>query len=268
MRSPSHRLVAGSTALALLAAASLASACSQGRAESPPAPRDDELAEPALTGQEGDDPPDPASAAPPATGAAGPALLTEVEREMRSMKASTYRHRTHVDEATGTFDYDCSGLLRYALGRTAPDALAEVKAAAARRPRSSEFVAFLLGIPAGGQQGRWQRVARVRDLVPGDVIVWLKTAESRSTNTGHTMIVHGTPTPEPTRVDAFIVPIVDATEHPHVPGDARADTHQTGLGQGEIVLLADSAGAPVGYRWSRGRKSREKATTIALGRLR
>ncbi len=108
----------------------------------------------------------------------------------------------------------------------------------------------------------------MQDLVPGDVVVWLKTAESRSTNTGHTMIVHGSPSADPARPDAFVVPIVDATEHPHVPGDPRAEAHRTGLGHGEIVLLADAAGAPVGYRWSRGQRSREKATTIALGRLR
>jgi hypothetical protein len=257
--------------LALLAATSLAGACHCGHTETPPplppAAAADEP-EPAIAGQEGDDTTEHPAGTPPPAGSAGAALLAEIDRELARMTASTYTHHTHVDEASGTFEYDCSGLLRYALSRSAPDALAAVQAAVARRPRSSEFVAFLQAIAPGGHDGRWQRLARAQDLAPGDVIVWLKTADSRSTNTGHTMIVHGAPSADPSRPDALIVPIVDATEHPHVPGDPRSDTHQTGLGHGEIVLLVDGAGAPVGYRWSRGRKSREKATTIALGRLR
>jgi hypothetical protein len=261
VRSPSN------LALALFTAATLAVACSCGHAETPPQPAPAEPAEPALAGQEGDDGPDPAAGTPPTPGAAGGALLAEVDRELHLMQTSTYSHHTRVDEASGNFEYDCSGLLRYALSRAAPDALESVHTAVARRPRSSEFVSFLQGIPAGGRKGRWQRLARVQDLAPGDVIVWLKTADSRSTNTGHTMIVHGAPVPDPARPDAFVVPVADSTEHPHVPGDPRADAHRTGLGLGEIVLLTDGAGAPVGYRWSRGRKSREKETTIALGRL-
>jgi hypothetical protein len=262
----------GWTRLALFAAAHITGACSCGHAEIPPAAAPivagaDEP-EPALAGEEGDDAPDQATGTPPPAGSAGAALLAEVDRELHAVRASTYRHHTRVDEASGTFEYDCSGFLVYALSRAAPDALAALQATAARRPRSEEIVAFLEGIPAGGRKGRWERVGRVQDLGPGDVVAWRKTAESRSTNTGHTMIVHGAPAADPERPGAFVVPIVDSTEHPHVPGDERADAHRTGLGHGEVVLLADETGAPVGYRWSRGRRSREKTTTIALGRLR
>jgi hypothetical protein len=131
-----------------------------------------------------------------------------------------------------------------------------------------EIVTFLRGLPVDGSRGRWQRVGRVEDLRPGDVVAWLKPADSRSKNTGHTVIVHGPVVSDPGRPGAFLVPIADSTARPHVPGDARATAHETGLGLGEIVLVADAAGAPVGFRWSRGQKSREKSTTIALGRLR
>jgi hypothetical protein len=256
----------------LLPIFALVSACGCGHAEAPPpqiAPAAvAEEPEPALAGQEGDDDPEKAQGASPPAGAAGAALLAEVDRELARVRVSAYRHHTRVDEASGTFEYDCSGFLGYALSRAVPDALAELQATTRRRPRSLEIVALLQSIPPGGRRGRWQRLSRVSDLLPGDVIAWLKTAESRSTNTGHTMIVHGVPTADPERPGAFVAPIADATEHPHVPGDLRADAHTTGLGRGEIVLLADGAGAPVGYRWSRGPRSREKTTTIALGRLR
>jgi hypothetical protein len=259
-------------AAALAAATSLAVGCNRNHGEIAPVDKPlassvDEESEPALAGQEGDDPWEPPAGTSPRSGPGAAALLAEVDRELSAMKASAYTHHTRVDEAAASFEYDCSGLLVYALSRAAPDALAAVRATASRRPRSSEFVAFLEGIPAGGSQGRWQRVGRVQDLAPGDVVVWLKPADSRSTNTGHTMIVHGAPSPDPEHAGAFVVPIADSTEGPHGPGDSRAGAHRTGLGQGEIVLVTDGSGAPVGYRWSRSRRSREKATTIALGRL-
>lgn len=229
----------------------------------------DEEPDEALAGQEGDDPIEPVTTtSPPRAGTGGAALLAEVDRELSRMKVSSYSHRTHVDEDAATFEYDCSGLLVYALSRSVPDALRTVRATATRRPRSAELVAFLEDIPAGSFHGRWERVDRVRDLAPGDVVVWLKPADSRSTNTGHTMIVHGFPSADLDHPGAFIVPIADSTEGPHGPGDSRAGAHGTGLGQGEIVLVTDGSGAPVGYRWSSTRKSRLKATTIALGRLR
>lgn len=259
--------------LLLLGAASLpACSCAHAPADTttqaPLAAPAEDPESPALPGQEGEDPPEPVNGAAPPPGSAGAALLAEVDREVQKKTASKYSHHTHVDEASGTFEYDCSGFLRYALSRSVPDALATAQSTAKRPLRSSEFVAFLEGIAPGAQQGRWQRVGRVQDLLPGDVIVWLKPADSQSTNTGHTMIVHGNPSPDPAQPGSFFVPIADSTENPHRPGDARAQSHDTGLGYGEIELIADGTGAPVRYRWSRGAKSREKPTTIMLGRLR
>jgi hypothetical protein len=244
--------------------------CAGARPASDPAPvtAADDDPDDATPGHEGDDSNVHVVGAPPSAGNAGVALLAEVDRELAHRKSGAYAHHTHVDEAAGEFDYDCSGFLVYALSRAAPDALAAVNETTTRRPRSSELVAFLLAIPVGAAKGRWQRVARVQDLAPGDVITWLKPAGSRSTNTGHTMIVHGALSPIDVEPGAFVVPVVDSTARPHAPGDARSTEHRTGLGQGEIVLVADESGAPIRYRWSRGDGSRAKTTTIALGRLR
>src|SRR4051812_27845757 len=51
-------------------------------------------------------------------------LATEARRELAAMQSSHYQHRTAVDEETGSFDYDCSGFVDYALGRVLPAALA------------------------------------------------------------------------------------------------------------------------------------------------
>jgi hypothetical protein len=224
--------------------------------------------EPVVAGEEGEDPAEASLGAPPKAGSAGSALLAEVDRELAQMKRSTYAHHTHVDESQGTYEYDCSGFLGYVLARSVPDAWSALVATTPRRPRSVEIVNFLLRIPVGGTSGRWQHLARIEDLAPGDVVVWRKPADSLSTNTGHTVIVYGPVVADALRPGAFLVPVADSTEHLHVPGDSRSAAQRTGLGQGEIVLVGDASGAPVAYRWSRGTKSREKSTTIALGRLR
>jgi hypothetical protein len=225
---------------------------------------DDDAVE--VAGEEGDD--DAFGAAEVQGVPVAGGVVAEVDREMALARRVRYSHHTCVDETTGTFEYDCSGLLDYVLRRTAPDALAAVPSARGRRPRAADFVAFLGQMPPGGQAGRWQRVARVQDLAPGDVIAWLRPPESRSSNTGHVMIVHGPVASDPSHPGGFVVPIADSTERPHTPFDSRSDRRQTGLGTGQIVLFADASGAPRSFLWSLSRKAHERQTTIVLGRIR
>ncbi|MEO6420768.1 MAG: hypothetical protein ABIP39_15255, partial [Polyangiaceae bacterium] len=59
--------------------------------------------------------------------------------------------------------------------------------------------------------------------------------------------------------------VVDSTSARHGKGDSRP-LHTTGLGTGAIVLVSDESGAPIHYRWTRG-KSREHTSTIVLAHL-
>jgi hypothetical protein len=217
--------------------------------------------EPAGDGDEGDDAPLELSTGP--AGGGSPALLAEARRELAAMRASAYTHHTHVDEARGTFDYDCSGFLDYALRRADPAAFAELVHATVRRPLAKHVVAFL---EAGGGP-TWHRIARARDLVAGDVIAWRKPADVVTRNTGHVLIVRGKPIADPAYPGALIVPIIDSTAVTHGTSDSRRADHATGLGQGEVILVLDSTGAPIGYRWSRGRKAHVHPTRVALGRI-
>src|SRR5262249_13589691 len=83
------------------------------------------------------------------------ALLAEVDREIAAMKRSSYTHRTHVDEASGVFEYDCSGFVNYALARSVPSALVELRRATVHRPLAKHFVAFLNALPPAGNS-RWR----------------------------------------------------------------------------------------------------------------
>jgi hypothetical protein len=227
----------------------------------------DTESEPAIVGNEGDEDLLPAASPPrPGTATLGnAALLAEADRQLAAKTASTYSHHTHVDEARGSYDYDCSGFVDYALGRAAPDAFAELTKATVRRPLSKHIVHFVEGIPAVGHRGRWHRVMRAVDLLPGDIVAWLKPADSTSTNTGHVMIVHGMPTQDAADPERVLVPIMDSTAMRHGASDSRP-VHTSGLGTGTIVLVVDASGAATHFRWTPG-TAREHTSPIALAHL-
>ena len=213
-----------------------------------------------VPGQEGD--PD-ALEVVPATDAArdGAGLLAEAEHISSTMSGTSYSHRTRVEG--GVYDVDCSGFVDYLLGRVSPAALGELRGATVRRPLAKHFVQFLEALP---KSEHWQRVARVSDLEPGDVVAWLKPVDVTSTNTGHVMVVAGRA--ERRASGGFVVPIIDSSAAPHGKRDPRQRAGTTGIGRGEIVLEVDESGAPLAYRWSSSKGSPRHETAIVLGRVR
>jgi hypothetical protein len=225
---------------------------------------------PAEQGQEGDEPGLPAATRGGSGDSSPRALLSEVDRQLGRMRSSAYTHATVIDEANGVFDFDCSGFVGYALSGAAPAAWAELAAATTghgKRPLARHFEGFFASLPVGPASGHWQRVARVGDLQPGDVVAWVKPADVVSKNTGHVVIVHGPVTPYAERPGAFLVPVADSTSVLHGRSDSRKATQGTGLGTGTLVLVGDANGAPVAYRWSLGSRAAEHATTVAMARL-
>jgi hypothetical protein len=191
------------------------------------------------------------------------ALVAEANRELAAMRSSSYTHKTHVDEASGTFDFDCSGFLGYALAHADPTAWKSLKAATVKRPLAKHFTDFFESLPNANAQG-WTRVAKVEELRPGDVIAWKKPADVVTKNTGHVLLVRAAPTKQD---DEWRVPIFDSTHVRHGKDDSRTATDSDGLGTGTIVLRVDSTGAPTAYRWAPVAKDKAHETTIALGRL-
>jgi hypothetical protein len=237
-------------------------------ADAPPAPTvDEETDGPPERGDEGDDAPMPKGASIPRGDGSPRALLAEVERELSSMRSSAYSHHTAIDESAGVYDYDCSGFVDYALQGAASAAYAELCFASVPRPLAKHFQAFFAGLPPDRPRGHWQAVPRVADIRPGDVIAWLRPADSVSKNTGHVVIAHGAPLPDEEGPDAFVIPVVDSTSVRHGRGDSRLESKSTGLGTGTLVVFADSSGAPIGYRWSLGKKARKHTSPFGVGRL-
>lgn len=189
-------------------------------------------------------------------------LHEEGARMLSAMRTTLYSHKTSIDETAGRFDFDCSGFVGYALARSKRAAYDELRAATVKRPLAKHFVEFFKTSHA-----HWRTVHRAIDLVPGDVIAWLKPADVKTKNTGHVMIVREPPHVDKKHPDVIVVPIIDSTGVPHGSSDSRKATKATGLGTGEVLLIVDDDGAPIGYRWSRGSKARIHLTTIELAGL-
>ncbi|QLL08771.1 hypothetical protein [Mycobacterium vicinigordonae] len=130
-----------------------------------------------------------ATVAAPESGAA--ALASEVQRELNSMRVTRYQHTTAVEESSGQFFYDCSGLVDYALERATPADLQPIPHQKAR-PLAADIESYLQRGLGGPIQG-WQPLSRVDALRAGDVVAWLATEDSTTGDTGHVMVVLAAP---------------------------------------------------------------------------
>jgi hypothetical protein len=199
-----------------------------------------------------------------ATQIAGAAmLLGEVQRELAAMRVTHYQHTTRVDEASGTFFYDCSGLLDYAIGRARPTDAKALPTSTKTRPPAGDIEGYLhRGLTSPIKD--WQALARVDELGAGDVIAWQATEDPTTGDTGHVMVVLAAPTRNPARPGEWLVRIADSTRNPHASDSRHPGT--PGLGTGTIGLVVDERDAPTAFSWRGGISKQAKLTEIALGR--
>ena len=203
-----------------------------------------------------------------------------------TLKETRYTHTIRIDAAAGRFEVDCSGFVEHVLDMATPKALADLRSrlpslvgTQPKRPLAKHFVAYFQALASGQVTSvHWQALSRAEDLRPGDVVAWLMPADLESRNTGHVMIVREkaraasfTPiTKEPLE---WIVPVTDATSTRHGRNDSRFSSKATGVGTGEVVLVADAQapkeqwGHIVGYRWS-PESQNLRTTTVAMARPR
>lgn len=206
-----------------------------------------------------------------------PPVALEAKRVFSNTKEATYQHLLEIDETKGVYNLDCSGFVEYALRRSSPRAAGDLETGVAKlagragkkipkRPLAKHFVQYFEALVEGkATSGNWAPVRKVRDMRQGDVLAWLMPAEIESRNTGHVMIVRSAPRPHPTHPGEWIVPIIDSTSRKHGASDSRAATGATGLGVGEVVVIADALGNPTGYRWSVKSKN-ARATEVSMAR--
>jgi hypothetical protein len=193
-------------------------------------------------------------------------VLEVLEQIDRTLVSSSYSHVTRVDTKSGLYDFDCSGMAAWVLQRGAPGAYQAVLARSATgRPVARDFYRAIAAISPSRPSWAWQRVARLEDARPGDVIAWLKPEGRRSDATGHVGFVLAAPTPS-TRIDgAFLFRFADASRYQH-DDDSRTATGRDGFGNGTILLSALQDGSPAAFGWFGDRSAWLAETRIAIGR--
>ena len=106
------------------------------------------------------------------------------------------------------------------------------------------------------------------DLVPGDIVAWVLDPDSNNGDSGHVLFVTGPVGVNADRADEVLVPVTDATWHPHGTIDPRSRSHTGGIGAGGVIgVLTDSSGAPKGYRWNGGCGPDQSSDVISLGHV-
>jgi hypothetical protein len=205
-----------------------------------------------------------AHAAPPhrAANAAAQSVHDEAVRILEGIKRTEYKHRTEIDEEKGVYLCDCSGLVGYVLNRTVgkedgSGALGDGR----KRPRAMDYEKFFAATSAEpSEKSRWQRVERLADARPGDVIAW-RHEKPRPGNTGHVVLVDQAPVEEEDGLVRLVY--IDSTTLQQ-DGDSRPDG-VTGVGRGTMWFVVDEWGRAVAHvRGSRDAEPRKEA--ISIGR--
>ncbi len=198
----------------------------------------------------------------------GATFYREISRELSSLNVSTsyYSHDTYMNESTGTRRTDCSGFVAYALKRVLFDAYERVPHPNTFKPLANDWYSYLstrYTTPSTQETTRWRKIAKVPELVRGDLVVWLQPQNVSGDNTGHIMVVAGTPTRG--RASEWLVRIIDSTTAPHA-NDTRGTT-RTGIGSGTVGLQVDGSDRPIAYYWRGGLSYNAYTTPIAMGRI-
>jgi hypothetical protein len=187
-------------------------------------------------------------------------IVDEATIILGDLKQTKYDHTTYIDETTGTFDVDCSGLVNFVLEQVVPEAFAELQQASATRPLAEDYVTFMAAPPPAAV--RWHKVSAPSALVPGDIIAWTEPKSVDSSDTGHVMIVVAPPVSATGELD---IKVFDSTDTPHGPSDPRTVSGTTGVGEGSVAITVDASGAATGFRWAIDKGVIAYTTPVSLG---
>src|SRR5262245_16893241 len=146
-------------------------------------------------------------------------VYNEAVRILESIEKTKYEHRTKIDEEKGEYYCDCSGLVGYVLNRTVGKDGSGALGDGRERPLAMHYEQFFAKAPTKrDRESRWQRVEKLIDARPGDIIAW-RHEVPKPGNTGHVVIVAARPVVEE---DGLVrVVMIDSTTRPQVD-DTRA----------------------------------------------
>jgi hypothetical protein len=175
----------------------------------------------------------------------GNARVLGVLEEIRtSLRTTRYDHQTHIDPLAGRYDFDCSTMAAWVLGRATPRARAALPSG---RPLAVDFWRTIRDAPTVRPRNGWLQVRRIADARPGDVLAWPRPRWFRSNNSGHVGFVAEAPT---VTARGVLVRITDATSVGHQDDPRNREGGPTGFGQGTLLIATDPlTGEGTAYGW-------------------
>jgi hypothetical protein len=169
---------------------------------------------------------------------------------------------------------DCSGLLDAVLERAYHLSPAQVSDwLDAKRPLATQYHAAI-----AAEHG-FERIATLQDVRPGDILAVKYPPGAKGNDTGHVMIVAGTPhertatAPIEGKTLQWEVPVIDESKSAHGTTDTRHHPDHTssdGLGRGVLRIYTDRQGHVAGYAWSVQKISKfevQSDRNMVIGRL-
>jgi hypothetical protein len=201
----------------------------------------------------------------PAPLAAQPAGEPKHLREARLLvkqitpKHNSYEHKVDVVKWKGDPEArfaechtDCSGLLNALLGRVYALGRDDLKEwLGKKRPVARDYHQAIM------DRNGFQRVTRVQNLKPGDVLA-IRYPEGLP-DTGHILVVAEAPrrrdatAPVIEKTEQWEVKVIDCSRSGHGTGDTRHKpdgSFNQGIGEGTFRLYAHKSGTIAGYSWS------------------
>ena len=174
----------------------------------------------------------------------------EAIRILENTQQTQYQHNIYIDEATGTYDVDCSGLVSHILGRVAPNHLSLISFAPPEtRPLAGDYYNFFSSLPAETTNG-WRQIPALAHARPGDLVAWALTPPNE--DTGHVFVVAG----DPVQIsdDTFAVLAYDASDILHYDDSRGPGPGQfpTGVGSGTFHIQVNAGGAAVAFQFGPG----------------
>jgi hypothetical protein len=186
----------------------------------------------------------------------------EAIRILENTQQTRYQHDIYIDEATGTYYVDCSGLVSYILGRVAPNHLNLIPMLSGEtRLLAQDYFNFFSSLPNETENG-WRQILYLRDARPGDMIAWALPPPNE--DTGHVFVVAA----DPIALDATTMAVManDASDILHYDDSRGPDEEfQTGVGSGTFHLQINSDGTPVAFQFGPG--DPVVPDSIAIGRI-
>jgi hypothetical protein len=185
-------------------------------------------------------------------------------RILENTQQTRYEHDIYINEATGTYDVDCSGFVSYILGRVAPNHLSFIPMHSGEtRLLAQDYYSFFSSLSNEMVNG-WRQILCLRDARPGDLIAW--ALPPPNPDTGHVFVVAAEPValnPNTMAVKAY-----DASDILHYD-DSRGPGRefQTGVGSGTFHLQIDANGKQVAFQFGPGDPVVPNQIAIGRGEL-